>query len=72
MHMSSLRISPKYLVDESGKRQSVQLTLAEYKRLLRRLEDLEDTLALDEARRTATGFVDYEVERTQLRKAGKL
>lgn len=49
----------KYLVDERGRRRAVLLSIQEYSRLLSRLEELEDTLDLDRAVRTAQGFTDY-------------
>ena len=59
-------------VDSKSGRKSVTLSLTAYKRLLRKIEDLEDALALDEARRTATEFVDYADFRKELKLAGKL
>ena len=56
---------------ESGSR-TVVISLTEYNRLLRRIEDLEDALALDEARKNATGFADYSEIRRKLKKSGSL
>lgn len=70
--MTRSALSPRFVVDSEGQRRSVVLGMAEYKRLLRRLEDLEDALALDEARRAATGSSDYADIRAALHVAGRL
>jgi PHD/YefM family antitoxin component YafN of YafNO toxin-antitoxin module len=57
--MAVTLVSPEYLVDRKGRTKAVLLRAADYKRLLRRLEDLEDALALDKAAKTAKGFRDY-------------
>ncbi len=44
----------RYLVNEKGRKTGVVLSLAEYKKLLERLEDLEDALELREAMATET------------------
>ena len=62
----------RYLVDERGRKRAVLLDMKEYSRLLRRLEELEDTLALDEAVRTAAGFRDYRDVRNELQREGRL
>jgi PHD/YefM family antitoxin component YafN of YafNO toxin-antitoxin module len=62
----------RYLVDERGRKRAVLLDMKEYSRLLRRLEELEDTLALDEAVRTASEFRDYGEVRSQLEHDGRL
>lgn len=41
----------RYITDETGKSQSVILSIEEYERLLEALEDLEDLRAADEALR---------------------
>ena len=55
-----VKSKPQYLLDEKGRKKSVLLNIKEYRELLRRLEDLEDALELDEAVRTAEGFRDYQ------------
>ena len=42
------------------------LLVKDYRRLLQRLEDLEDVPDLDRAVRTATGFRDYAAIRDEL------
>ncbi|MBI4233440.1 MAG: hypothetical protein HY686_03270 [Chloroflexi bacterium] len=65
-------MTTKYIVDEKGRRRGVVLSIGEYRRLLRRLEELEDALELDEAVRTAQGFADYTEVREELRRVGRL
>jgi len=66
-------VRPKeYIIDGKGKKRAVVLSLAEYKKLLEHIEDLEDALDLDEAERTATGFRKYDDIRTELINEGKL
>jgi PHD/YefM family antitoxin component YafN of YafNO toxin-antitoxin module len=55
-----------------GNRQRVVLTRKEYERLSREVEDLEDALAYETAKRTARGFTLLEDFIRDLRKAGKL
>lgn len=62
-----LNIKPRYLVDEAGRKTGAVLSMKDYRRLMQRLEDLEDTLALDRAIRTATGFRDDATIRDELR-----
>ncbi len=64
--------APKYLVGASGRRQGVVLALGEYRRLLRRIEDLEDSLALDRAEETSKQLLPYAAVRRRLKRAGKL
>ena len=66
-----VKSKPQYLVDEKGRKKSVFLNIKEYRELLRRLEDLEDALELDEAVRTAEGFKDYQEVRGELEKERK-
>ena len=54
-----LNIKPRYLVDDAGRKTGAVLSMKDYRALMRRLEDLEDTLELDSAVETATGFRDY-------------
>ena len=62
----------QFLVDETGKKKAVVLSLREYRQLLRRVEDLQDALELDVAVRTAEGFRDYEEVRRDLKDEGRL
>ncbi len=67
-----LKVHEKYVVDERGRKTAVMLDVREYRRLMERLEDLEDALELDEARRTTTGSRPYEEVRSELKQAGRL
>lgn len=62
----------KYLVDSRGRKKAVLLNIKEYSRLLNRLEELQDTLDLDEAARNAQGFREYREIREELLKEGRL
>ena len=53
-------IKRQFLVDERGKRVAVVLSIRAYKRLLERIEDLEDARACDEAK--ASGEVPIPLE----------
>lgn len=73
----------RYITDETGKRQSVILSIEEYERLLKALEDLEDLRAADEAlaeiARGEDELIPWEEakremdeERAELRRRGEL
>jgi PHD/YefM family antitoxin component YafN of YafNO toxin-antitoxin module len=70
--MATPPVNPQFVVNAKGQKKSVLLSVAEYERLLQRLEDLEDALTLDEARRTARRFRNYADIRAELREAGRL
>jgi len=70
--MSEIVLAPQFVVDKDGQPQSVLLSLADYQRLLNRIEELEDALALDDAVASAQGFRDYDEIRAQLEKDGRL
>jgi hypothetical protein len=70
--MATALASPRFVVDVKGQRKSVLLSMGDYERLLQRLEDLEDAVALDEAVRSAQGFRDYSDVRAELQEAGRL
>jgi len=63
---------PQFVVDSKGRRRSVVLSVADYERLIERLEDLEDTLALDEAVRSRKQCRNYADIQAELQKAGRL
>ena len=62
-----LNINPRYLVDDAGRKTGAVLSMKDYRVLMRRLEDLEDTLELDCAVEKATGFRAYAEIRKDLR-----
>jgi hypothetical protein len=64
--------APKFIIGTSGRREAVLLNMSQYRRLLRRIEDLEDALALDRAEKTSKKLVPYEEVRRRLRRSGKL
>jgi len=63
-----LNIKPRYLVDGAGRKTGAVLSMKDYRALMRRLEDLEDTLELNRAMEAATGFRDYADIRKDLQK----
>ena len=62
----------KYLVNSRGRKTAVLLNIKEYFRLLERLEELQDTLDLDEAVRNTKDFRDYREIRKELVKEGRV
>jgi hypothetical protein len=66
------RTATRFVTDEQGQRRAVILDLGEYRRLLKRLEELEDALDLDEAVRTARSFAEYEGVHKELKRQGRL
>lgn len=66
------RSKPKYLVDEKGKTTGVLLNISDYRDLLRRIEDLEDALELDEAVEKSKGFKNYKDIRNELKEEGRI
>ncbi len=62
----------QFIVGPDGRKQAVVLGVSHYRRLLRRIEDLEDTLALDRAAQSSKKLVSYETVRKRLERAGKL
>ena len=52
-------IAPKkidYLIDENGHKKSVVLKVTDFERIQEEIEDLEDALELEKARKNAIGF----------------
>ena len=64
--------TPRYIVDAKGRKRAVILPISEYNRLIERLEELDDALALDEGIQNAQEFIDYEDIREELKKEGRL
>jgi hypothetical protein len=64
--------SPRFIVGPDGRRRGVILDVADYHRLLRRIEDLEDTLTLDRAAQSSKKLISYDTVRKRLKQAGKL
>ena len=57
----------QFLVDGKGRKKGVVMGMKEYRDMVRRVEELEDALELDEAIRTATEFRDYREVRRNLK-----
>ena len=62
----------RFIVTARGQKEAVLLDLASYRRLLRRLEDLEDALTLDRSEDSSKGLVSYQRIRKRLKRAGEL
>ena len=62
----------QFIVDKSGQPKSVVLDLVEYNRLLKFVEDLEDSLDLKHAVETNTGFTSHNELLSHLRKQNLL
>jgi len=65
-------LQPQFVVGPDGRKRAVLLEVKQYRRLLRRIEDLEDALALDRAERTCKKLLSYSAVRERLKRAGKL
>ncbi len=65
-------VKPKFVVSADGRKQGVVLVLRDYLRLMRRLEDLEDALALDRAEESSKKLLAYSSVRRRLARAHKL
>jgi hypothetical protein len=71
--LSSLpELHPDYVVGEDGERRAVLLSIAEYKALLERIEDLQDAMALDLAVSNAKEFLSGDEVEADLRARGLL
>ena len=66
------KINPQYLVDDKGEKTAALLTIKEFRLIMQRLEDLEDTLEMDTEVETETEFQDYQDIRADLIREGKL
>ena len=68
----TVTIKTDYLTDAKGHRKGVVMSVREYKRLVDRLEDLEDALDIKKARQTAGEFIELDVLTDRLKKAGRI
>lgn len=66
------RATARYIIDRAGRKKAVVLDLSEYRRLLQRLEELEDALDLDKAVKGTQEFTDYQEVRKALKGEGRL
>ena len=62
----------QFIVGADGRRRAVLLGVTQYRRLLRRIEDLEDAVALDRAEGASKKLLRYDKVRERLKRAGKL
>ncbi len=58
-----LTLNPQFITDKTGKKISVVLPIKDYKAMMKELEELEDIMLYDEAKKEDTGdrilFSDY-------------
>jgi hypothetical protein len=59
-------------VRKSGQNDVLLIRKSHYRRLLRRIEDLEDALTLDRAEDNCKNLVDYAQVRERFKRVGKL
>jgi PHD/YefM family antitoxin component YafN of YafNO toxin-antitoxin module len=59
----------RYFADENGKRTGVILSVEEYERMIEELEELDDTSAVEEARREIESGADELIPREQTKRA---
>lgn len=57
VQLKPIQLKPGFVIDAHGKPEAVVLPLAAYRRLVRYLEDLEDTIDLKRAIHTGRGTV---------------
>jgi PHD/YefM family antitoxin component YafN of YafNO toxin-antitoxin module len=58
----------RYFADENGKRTGVILSVEEYERMIEELEELDDTSAVEEARREIESGADELIPREQTKR----
>lgn len=63
--------SIQYVTDASGRKKSVLLSVSQYQKLMKELEDLRDALDLDRAEEESEGLVSYDEARKTLQKEGR-
>ena len=59
-------------VRKTGQNDVLLIRKSHYRRLLRRIEDLEDALTLDRAENNSKSLVDHAEVRERLKRVGKL
>jgi len=52
--------TPKFITDNTGKKLAVVLTIKEYRKLIEKLEDLEDIKAFDKVMKRKQEFIPLE------------
>lgn len=61
-----MKISEQYVTDQDGKRKAVLLSLKEYRRILKDLEELEAIRAYDAAKASGDDEVPFDVATTEI------
>jgi hypothetical protein len=65
-------IRARFAVGSDGRKEAVLLGMTEYRRLIVKLENLQDALALDRAEGTSKKLIPYSLVQKRLERAGKL
>ena len=60
-----------FTVRKTGQNDFLLIRRSQYRRLLRRIEDLEDALRLDRAENNSKNLLDYAEVRKRLKRVGK-
>lgn len=66
------KMNKNYIITENGKKKYVILGISQYRKLLEKIEDLEDALDLGKAVKEAKSFRNYDAIRKELRSKGKI
>ncbi|MBI5475145.1 MAG: hypothetical protein HY964_00225 [Ignavibacteriales bacterium] len=66
-----LSITERYVVDQSGNRVSVVLDIADYKKLMQELEELEEIRAYDAAKISGSDVIPFEDAVSQIERNRK-
>jgi len=66
------KMNKNYIITENGKKKYVILGISQYRKLLEKIEDLEDALDLEKAVKEAKSFRNYDEIRKELRSKGKI
>jgi hypothetical protein len=66
------RTKAQLTLGKGGQKDVVLVRRSHYRRLLRRIEDLEDALTLDRAEHNSKDLLDYAEVRQRLKRVGKL
>ncbi len=70
--MNPILKKEQFLVDKEGNAKAVVLDIVEYNKLLRFIENLEDSLDLKRAIETSPGFISHKKLTARLKKQGLL
>ena len=70
--MQPILLEKQFLVDERGKSKAVVLNISTYNKLLKLIEDLEDSLDLKHAIETGSKFISHKQLLCNLKKQGVL